>query len=162
MLGIGINEEELKKNHVLTQYRVQDLNRDPSLPADLMQSGSIDAIICNVSIDYFTNAFSVVDSTARALKPSRNLFFSFSNRCFPSKVISKWLHVANDKERCEYVSALLHAANEKYRLHHPEAVTSDDEHVSGLWYHVERVVLVNEGKSDPMYVVQARRTDAQK
>ncbi|PNX90555.1 hypothetical protein L195_g046680, partial [Trifolium pratense] len=34
VVGLGMNEEELKRNPVLTEYAVQDLNVNPKLPFD--------------------------------------------------------------------------------------------------------------------------------
>lgn len=54
--GLGMNEEELRRNSQLTEYHVQDLNASPKLPFD---DGSFD-FVCNVVS---------VDCEAMELKP---------------------------------------------------------------------------------------------
>ena len=48
MPGLGMNEAELKRNGVLTDYTVHDLNVDPSLPYD---DNTFDVITNAVSVD---------------------------------------------------------------------------------------------------------------
>ena len=47
--GTGMSEAELKRNPVLTDYSVKDLNQDPTLPYD---DNSFDVITNVVSVDY--------------------------------------------------------------------------------------------------------------
>ena len=47
--GTGMSEAELKRNPVLTDYTVKDLNQDPTLPYD---DNSFDVITNVVSVDY--------------------------------------------------------------------------------------------------------------
>lgn len=47
--GTGMSEAELKRNPVLTDYTVRDLNADPTLPYD---DNSFDVITNVVSVDY--------------------------------------------------------------------------------------------------------------
>ncbi|KAI7740343.1 hypothetical protein M8C21_009416 [Ambrosia artemisiifolia] len=49
--GMGLNEEELKANKVLTEYVVQDLNTNPKLP---FEDNSFD-VITNVAISIWTS-----------------------------------------------------------------------------------------------------------
>jgi hypothetical protein len=50
MVGIGMNEAELKANKHLTKFYVKDLNKGPNFK-DISDS-STDVVICNVSVDY--------------------------------------------------------------------------------------------------------------
>ena len=85
VVGLGMNEEELRHNPRLDSYVVQNLNRDPDLPfADAEFDG---AGIC-VSVDYLTDPLSVVREVGRVLKAGAPLVVTFSNRCFPTKAVA--------------------------------------------------------------------------
>ena len=51
VIGIGMNDKELKKNPSLTKYYVHDLNKDPTL-INLIPEESVDSVLCAVSVDY--------------------------------------------------------------------------------------------------------------
>lgn len=87
LVGIGLNRQELRLNRLLTDYRVHDLNQNPSLP---FADNHFDAVICNVSMEYLTNPFAVFDEVARILSPKGYFVLTFSNRWFPPKVIRIW------------------------------------------------------------------------
>ena len=48
VVGLGLNENELRKNSQLTETVVQDLNLNSKLP---FESNSFDAVICSVSVE---------------------------------------------------------------------------------------------------------------
>ena len=50
VIGIGMNEKELKANKRLTKHYVVDLNKNPKL--NMIKSESIDSVLCTVSVDY--------------------------------------------------------------------------------------------------------------
>jgi len=54
--GLGMNNDELEKNPVLTEYAVRDLNVDPSLP---YEDNSFDVITNVVSVDYLNKPIKV-------------------------------------------------------------------------------------------------------
>lgn len=85
VIGLGMNEKELKANKALSSYQVRDLNENPSFDG-LIEDGSLDAVICSVSIDYLTQPRAIMGEIARVLKSSGTAHMSFSNRCFPTKV----------------------------------------------------------------------------
>jgi FKBP-type peptidyl-prolyl cis-trans isomerase 2 len=87
LVGLGLNEEELKNNPQLSSYVVHDLNESPNLPFD---DQSFDAVICAASVEYLVRPFDVFLDCARILKPNGVLIQTFSNRWFPPKVISIW------------------------------------------------------------------------
>ncbi|GMP59565.1 hypothetical protein CsSME_00022800 [Camellia sinensis var. sinensis] len=66
IVGMGMNEEELKRNQVLTEYVVQDLNVNPKLP---FEDNSFDVITNVVSVDYLTKPIDVFKEMCRILKP---------------------------------------------------------------------------------------------
>lgn len=80
--GMGMNEEELKRNPALTEYKVKDLNVDAHLP---YESNTFDAITNVVSVDYLSRPLEIFKEMHRVLKPGGRAIMSFSNRCFPTK-----------------------------------------------------------------------------
>lgn len=101
--GLGMNREELSANPRLHRFVVHDLNRAPALP---FAAGEFDAAVLCVSIDYLTAPVAVLRDLCRVLKPGGPLVVTFSNRCFPTKVIAAWLKL-NDAGRCSLVAGLL-------------------------------------------------------
>jgi hypothetical protein len=100
LVGIGLNEEELRENPQLTRYLIHDLNREPRLP---FGSNAFNAVICTVSIEYLTRPFEVFDEIARVLAPGGVCIMTFSNRWFPPKVVRIWGEI-NEFERMGLVS----------------------------------------------------------
>lgn len=102
--GLGLNQRELARNRRLTDYVVHNLNRRPQLP---FADASFDAATCCVSIDYLTRPVAVLTDLARVLRPNAPVVITFSNRCFPTKVISLWLELT-DAQRLDLVRQYLH------------------------------------------------------
>ena len=87
VIGLGMNETELRNNPRLDEYMVQNLNREPVLPfGDAEFDG---AGIC-VSVDYLTRPVEVLRDLGRVLKPGAPVVITFSNRCFPTKAVAAW------------------------------------------------------------------------
>jgi SAM-dependent methyltransferase len=97
--GLGMNNEELEANAVLSKRLVHDLNRDPGLP---FGEARFDAVICNLSVEYLTDPFAVFREVARVLRPGGLFVLPFSNRWFPPKVINLW-HNLHEFERAGLV-----------------------------------------------------------
>lgn len=85
--GLGLNEEELAANPVLSESLVQDLNHHPELP---FPDRHFDAVVCTVSVEYLTRPQEVFAEVARVLRPGGVFVASFSNRWFPPKVVNIW------------------------------------------------------------------------
>ncbi|KAL9244877.1 hypothetical protein vseg_018594 [Gypsophila vaccaria] len=134
VVGMGMNEEELKRNPVLTEYVVQDLNVDPKLP---FEDSSFDVITNVVSVDYLTKPLKVFKEMCRVLKPGGMAIMSFSNRCFFTKAISIWTSTG-DADHVLIVGSYFHYAG---GFEPPQAVD----------------ISPNPGKSDPMYIVYSRK-----
>jgi SAM-dependent methyltransferase len=139
MVGVGMNQQELARNAHLTRFFVKDLNTTPNLKE--ISNESTDVVICNVSVDYLIHPVSIFEEMHRVLRPGGSAHMAFSNRCFPTKVIGKWMEM-NDEERRKWVGGYFWA--------------------SGEWAGVEEVMLKEEkrgifGHEDPMYVVRARK-----
>lgn len=85
--GLGMNLAELEKNGDLSDRVVHDLNKNPELP---YPTGTFDAILCTVSVEYLTRPHDVFEEMARVLKPGGTAVTTFSNRWFPPKAIRIW------------------------------------------------------------------------
>ncbi|KAL7168577.1 hypothetical protein ACSBR2_038922 [Camellia fascicularis] len=106
IVGMGMNEEELKWNPVLTEYVVQALNVNPKLP---FADNSFDVITNVVSVDYLTKPMDVFKEMSRILKPGGLAVMSFSNRFFWTKAISIWTSTG-DADHVMIVGSYFHYA----------------------------------------------------
>lgn len=106
VVGMGMNEEELRRNLRLDEYTVQDLNRNPRLP---FGDGEFDGAGICVSIDYLTDPVAVLREVGRVTKAGAPLVVSFSNRCFPDKVVAIWRQL-DDRGHLRLVEQYLRAA----------------------------------------------------
>ena len=132
--GLGMNEDELKKNPILTDYAVRDLNEDPTLP---YEDNTFDVVTNAVSVDYLTKPLEMMKEVQRVLKPGGLAVMSFSNRCFPTKAVSVWT-ATGDLDHIWIVGSYFHFAGGFARL-------------------VAEDISPKPGKTDPMYVVFARK-----
>ena len=133
VVGLGMNELELKANPRLASYAVQDLNQNPTLP---FTDNEFDGAAICVSIDYLTQPVAVLRELARVLRPNAPLVITFSNRCFPSKAIAAW-HALDDRGHLALVRQFLLAA--------------------GGWHAIELLDRSpRPGRSDPLFAVVAR------
>ena len=106
VIGLGMNEVELRRNDRLYSYVVQNLNTDPRLPfGDAEFDG---AGIC-VAIDYLTRPVEVLREVGRILKIGCPMIISFSNRCFPTKAVEIW-HRLDDRGHMRLVESYLEEA----------------------------------------------------
>jgi len=87
VVGLGLNENELKKNKKLTRYVLHDLNQDPHLP---FPDSAFDVVLNTVSVDYMTQPMDVFKEVGRILKPGGLFLVIFSNRMFPQKAVKVW------------------------------------------------------------------------
>jgi hypothetical protein len=118
--GMGMNKAELAANPLLNNGRLLlDLNSNPDVATPLLSNGAIsspddllDASTCVVSIDYLTNPVAVLRSVREATKPGGTVHLTISNRCFPTKAMSRWLRVG-EEERLLMVGDYLHFAGWK-------------------------------------------------
>ena len=87
VVGLGMNEEELKRNASLNQYVVHDLNQLPVLE---FENNAFDLVICTASIEYLVKPFEVLEEIARCLRPGGKVMLTFTDRWFPPKAIKLW------------------------------------------------------------------------
>jgi SAM-dependent methyltransferase len=132
VVGHGMNAEELSANDRLGEWFVRNLNEDHSLP---LETGSFDAVLCAVSVQYLQRPAGVFAEFSRVLAPGGVLVVSFSNRMFPTKAVRAWREATMDG-RAKLVDRYVGAA--------------------GGFGRPERVV--DHPGTDPFYAVVARRT----
>jgi SAM-dependent methyltransferase len=106
LVALGMNERELRANPMATSFVVHDLNVDPRLPFD---DDRFDAATCCVSIDYLVRPIEVAVEIARVVRRGGQVVITFSNRCFPTKAISGWLAL-DENRRCWLVAEYLRLA----------------------------------------------------
>ena len=87
VVGLGLNQQEMEKNPILTDRVVWDLNSNPALP---FSEKAFDLVVCTVSVEYLTNPVPVFREIHRVLKSGAPFVVSFSDRWFPPKVIRIW------------------------------------------------------------------------
>lgn len=137
ILGTGMNQSELSQNPVLSAWALQDLNEVPDVKLPLLQgqrNEKIDASTCVVSIDYLTKPVDVLRSIREQTNKNGTVHLVISNRCFPTKVVGRWLKI-DEEERLEMVGDYLWWSGWK----NVEIVTV----VAKSWMH------------DPLWVVRA-------
>ncbi|HEX2740852.1 MAG TPA: hypothetical protein VHM69_10410 [Rubrobacter sp.] len=135
VMGLGMNEVELRRNERLDSYVVQNLNTDPRLP---FGDGEFEGAGICVSIDYLTRPVEVLRDVGRVLKVGAPVVITFSNRCFPTKAIAIW-HQLDDRGHMQLVERYLRDAG-------------NFESVRGLDRSPRRLF------SDPLYAVVGEST----
>jgi len=106
VVGLGMNEEELRRNPRLDEQVVQNLNRDPMLP---FEDAEFDGLGICVSVDYLTDPVTVLREVGRVLKVGSTAVITFSNRCFPNKAVAVW-HQLDDAGHMQLVEHYLREA----------------------------------------------------
>lgn len=136
VVGMGMNSAELERNQYLTGGRIlRDLNLEPDVDAVL--DGQVDAATCVVSIDYLTKPVEVLRSLREKMREGGKVHLVISNRCFPTKVVRRWLMIG-EKERLEMVGDYLLFAG---------------------WKDVEIVEVSDGRRSDPLWVVRGTKKE---
>ncbi|MDP9377922.1 MAG: class I SAM-dependent methyltransferase [Actinomycetota bacterium] len=107
LVGLGMNQHELKANPALRHFVRQDLNADPKLP---FADASFDHVVCCVSVDYLVHPLAVFSEVARVLREGGLFVCTFSNRCFPTKAIRGW-RATNDAGRVQIVRRYFELTN---------------------------------------------------
>ena len=106
VIGLGMNEVELRRNERLDSYIVQNLNSNPGLP---FREAEFDGVGICVSIDYLIRPVEVLREVGRVLRVGAPLITTFSNRCFPTKVVEIWNQL-DDRGHVQLVEEYLREA----------------------------------------------------
>ncbi|UJR07411.1 hypothetical protein I4U23_011697 [Adineta vaga] len=146
--GLGMNELELKENQSLNQgYTVQDVNLNPTLTQ--FPSNTFDSVICSVSIDYLIHPLKIFNEIGRILKPNGVFLTSFSNRCFPTKVIQKWLSM-DELQRVQWVANYFLLSD----------IYFDPKTIAAYSFFDGNFLPMTDGEFvDPMYIVLGKKID---
>lgn len=99
-VGLGMNEVELRENKQLTEYVVQNLNKNQHLP---FEDNSFDGCTITVSVQYLVHPIEVFTEVGRVLRPGAPFLTVFSNRMFPTKAVAIWRSL-DDRGHLELVS----------------------------------------------------------
>lgn len=137
VVGLGMNEEEMKGNDALTEVIVRDLNVENGLEG--LEDGCFDLVMCNLSVDYLVRPIEIMREARRVLRRGGRVAVSFGDRLFGTKAVAVWTG-GGDEEHVTYVGELLHYAGGFGDL---RAVDLTDRGWAG------------EVKGDPLYVVEA-------
>lgn len=138
IIGLGMNEDELKANSRLSSWNICDLNIDPKLP---YKANSFDFVICALSIDYLTKPLDVCEEIGRVLKPNGQVLISFSDRVFSTKAVQMWMGSSNE-DHIYIVASYLHYC------HKFADIQVDD---------ISPRRIGNSLSGDPLYVISAKR-----
>lgn len=133
VVGVGMNEAELRANPRLSKYFVQNLNEQARLD---FSDGEFDGCGICVSIQYLTRPVEVLCEVARVLKADAPLVITFSNRCFATKAVAAW-QTLDERGHGELVSHYLRE--------------------TGGWSDIEILDRSPSRHSDPLWAVVAKR-----
>ena len=100
-VALGLNYLELIANPSKTEFRVQNLNEDPTLPYG---DAEFDVITNSLSVDYMTKPLELFKEMHRVLKPGGYACMAFTNRCFPTKVVPLWTRPFTEAHHAEIVA----------------------------------------------------------
>lgn len=103
--GVGLNAEEMKLNGAMKEWRVLDLNKPPhDVRSGWGEEGRLkfDATTCVVSIDYLIKPLEVCRNLLDATNEGGKIHLIISNRCFPNKVVRRWM-MLSEQQRLEFV-----------------------------------------------------------
>ncbi len=134
VVGLGMNLTELQENAQLSERLIHNLNANPMMP---FPDRSFDACILAVSVQYLTRPVEVFADVARVLKPGALFAISFSNRVFATKAVAIWRGLG-DADHARLVEIYLRSAGGYQDLSFVDLSPAP-------------------GKSDPLYLVSARR-----
>ena len=150
VVGLGMNARELDANVVLKKKVLQDLNKDATVQAAV---GRLDATTCVVSIDYLTRPVDVLASVRERTREGGSVHLVVSNRCFPTKTVSRWLRVG-EEERLQMVGDYLWFSGWR-GIEIVEVCDGKGEAgVGGLMGMMGMV-----GKVDPLWVIRGVKTE---
>ena len=145
--GLGMNTEELEKNPQLSECVTHDVNEKLLLP---FADNLFDAVVCTVSVEYLVQPVSVFRELGRILKPGSIVLVTFSDRWFPTKVVSLWTEL-HPFERLAMVQAAIRATG--------CYTTVSTETVHGRPRPEDDKYAQQRAFSDPVFAVSARCVD---
>jgi SAM-dependent methyltransferase len=139
VVGLGMNEVELRENGQLDAWVVHDVNVDPRLP---FADAAFDAALMAVSVQYLVQPVELFREVGRVLRPDGAFVVTYSNRLFPEKATALWC-ACTGEQRARLIAAYFHYAG-------GWGETTAQDRSPPL-----------DHPGDPLYAVWARKTDAQ-
>ena len=106
MVGLGLNDVEMRDNPDLDGYVVHNVNNNPILP---FENETFDAVVITVSAQYLTKPIDTFHQVNRILRPGGVFIVSFSNRMFPTKAVFNWRN-STDRGRIDLVGTYMEEA----------------------------------------------------
>jgi SAM-dependent methyltransferase len=146
VIGQGMNAVEMQANQQLTEFFVQNLNENPTLP---YPDNTFDAVLNTVSVQYLTQPVEVFREVGRVLKPGGQYIVSFSNRMFPTKAVQIWRE-ASEPERVLLVEQYF---NEAGLFEEPEIFEKIEPQAQNWWS-----ALFN--SKDPVYILNGKKKNS--
>ena len=135
VVGLGMNETELRENEQLDEWLVHDVNQDTRLP---FQEEEFDAVVMAVSVQYLIHPVELFREVRRVVRTGGPFIVTYSNRLFPEKAVAIWW-ACNDEQRGRLIGAYFHYACGW------EGITAQDRSPK------------LDSPSDPLYVVWAHK-----
>jgi len=154
VVGLGMNEEEMKGNNILSEFAVVDLNSKGSGgvggKGDLLpyEKESFDVVLCQLSIDYLVRPLEVMEDVWRVLRPGGKVVILFSNRLFLEKAVGLWTG-ADDVDHAYTVGTYLRFCQGNF-------INIEAKDLSTRTKKGKEMLIVG----DPVYVVTATRGNA--
>lgn len=172
VVGLGMNQEELSSNPILTETLVHDLNQEPKLTQYFPEDACFDIVTMTVSVDYLIQPIAVFQEIHRVLRPGGKALISFSNRCFATKAIATWLQ-GDDLDRLTLVASYFHYSSSGWSLlealdikdatqqtpKRPSAKEIFANPAAGLAWMNSAAAVQRNNAGDPMFVVKGVKED---
>jgi hypothetical protein len=143
--GLGMNSKELEANKALTEWTVQDLNKNKYVQLPY-ENNSFDVVMCQLSIDYLIHPLEVMKEVSRVLKPGGKVEILISNRLFLTKAVGLWTG-SDDIEHVYTVGSYLHYCGGGFTDIKAEDLSTRKKNGK------ERMIV-----GDPLYVITATKS----
>lgn len=135
VIGLGLNEVELRSNKALDEYVIHDLNAEPNLPFTDAEFGGV---VLTASVQYLTQPVTIFREVRRILRPNAPFIVIFSNRMFVTKAVAVW-RITSDEGHVDLVTHYFCQAGGFHNVTYSDKTPSV------------------EGYTDPVYIVMARK-----
>jgi hypothetical protein len=133
VVGLGMNEAELRENGQLDAWVVHDVNREPRLP---FADGEFDAAVLCVSVQYLVRPVELFRDVRRVLRPGGPFVVTYSNRLFPEKAIALWC-ACSMEQRARLIGAYFHYAGGWERITWQDLSPRAGDPLCAVWAYAE-------------------------
>lgn len=129
VVGLGLNEEELKANPRVDEAVVFDLNRSRRLP---FRDGEFDGAVCTAGVQYMTRPADTFAEVARCLRPGAPFIVTFSVRMYPSKAVLVW-RASDDAAHVRLVASYFDRSGRYQQVERRHFVPEEGDPLYSLW-----------------------------